>query len=138
MNQLSCFDLFSGCGGLTLGLLQAGIDVRWANEIDPDAAASYRLAHPDCELFEEDIVTLLECLTNGASDLPKPGEVDIVAGGPPCQGFSGYNRHRRTNDPRNSLVESFLDVIAYLRPRFVLMENVQACFHLGTGECQTC
>jgi DNA (cytosine-5)-methyltransferase 1 len=126
-------DLFAGCGGLTLGLHRAGLDVLWANEFDPHAAATYRAAHPSSQLFEEDAAVLLRRLLDRASDLPAPGDIDVVVGGPPCQGFSGYNRHRRSDDPRNSLVELFLDVVAHFRPRYVLMENVPGMLSLDHG-----
>jgi DNA (cytosine-5)-methyltransferase 1 len=134
VTALTCLDLFAGCGGLTLGLREAGLDVRWANEIDSHAAATHRSAHPGCKVFEEDIAVLLQRLLDGGSDLPKPGDVDVVAGGPPCQGFSGYNRYRRSSDPSNSLVELFLDVVAHVRPRYVLMENVPGMLSLGRGK----
>ena len=72
-------------------------------------------------------------LLDADAGLPRPGDVDLLAGGPPCQGFSGYNRHRHVEDPRNSLVESFLDVVAYLKPRYVLMENVPGMLSLDKG-----
>jgi DNA (cytosine-5)-methyltransferase 1 len=134
MSKISCIDLFAGCGGLSIGLQQAGIEVCWANEIDARAAQTYRQAHPGTIVFEEDINHLLHRLLDRDRDLPGPGEVDLVAGGPPCQGFSGYNRHRRVDDPRNSLVESFLDVVAHLRPRYVLMENVPGMLSLDKGK----
>jgi len=133
MSRLTCMDLFAGCGGLTIGLGQAGIDVRWANEIDAHAAETHRQSHPGCTVFQEDVNLLYRRLLDGDVGLPRPGEVDMVAGGPPCQGFSGYNRHRHTEDPRNSLVESFLDVVAHLKPRYVLMENVPGMLSLDKG-----
>jgi DNA (cytosine-5)-methyltransferase 1 len=126
-------DLFAGCGGLTIGLGRAGFDVGWANEIDGHAAQTYRHSHPGCTVLEEDVTVLQRRLLDGDPNLPRPGDVDLVAGGPPCQGFSGYNRHRSAEDPRNSLVESFLDVVAYLRPRYVLMENVPGMLSLAKG-----
>jgi len=133
VNSLTCLDLFAGCGGLTIGLGQAGIKVSWANEIDAHAAETYRRSHPGCTVFEEDVNLLYRRLLDRDTDLPRPGEVDLVAGGPPCQGFSGYNRHRSAEDPRNSLVESFLDVVAHLKPRYVLMENVPGMLSLDKG-----
>jgi DNA (cytosine-5)-methyltransferase 1 len=130
-------DLFAGCGGLTIGLAQAGIEVRWANEIDTYAAETYRQSHLGCTVFEEDVNVLYRRLLDRDTDLPQPGEVDLVAGGPPCQGFSGYNRHRHTTDPRNSLVESFLDVVEHLKPRYVLMENVPGMLSLDKGRTPT-
>ena len=134
VTRLTCFDLFSGCGGLSEGLRRAGIDVPWANEIDVNAAKTYRASHPECTVFEEDINVLHQRLLDRERGLPRPGDVDLVAGGPPCQGFSGYNRYKNAGDPRNSLVESFLDVVAHLKPRFVLMENVPGMLALGNGK----
>ena len=133
MNTVTCFDLFAGCGGLSIGLAQAGIKVRWANEIDGHAAETYRRAHQGCTVFEEDVNLMYRRLLDRDKDLPQPGEVDLVAGGPPCQGFSGYNRHRSAEDPRNSLAESFLDVVEHLMPRYVLMENVPGMLSLEKG-----
>ncbi len=133
MSRLTCMDLFAGCGGLTIGLGQAGIDVRWANEIDAHAAATHRQSHPGCTVFEEDVNLLYRRLLDADAGLPRPGDVDLLAGGPPCQGFSGYNRHRHAEDPRNSLVESFLDVVGHLKPRYVLMENVPGMLSLDKG-----
>ena len=126
-------DLFAGCGGLTIGLGQAGIQVRWANEIDANAAETYRRSHPGCTVFEEDVNLLYRRLLERDKNLPRPGDVDLIAGGAPCQGFSGYNRHRHSKDPRNSLVESFLDIVAHLKPRYVLMENVPGMLSLDKG-----
>lgn len=134
MTSLTCFDLFAGCGGLSLGLGQAGIDVRWANEVDEHAAETYRRSHSVCTVFQEDVNLLVQRLLDRHDGLPVPGEVGLVVGGPPCQGFSGYNRHRSIGDKRNSLVESFLDVVAYLKPRYVLMENVPGMLSLDKGQ----
>jgi len=133
MKSITCLDLFAGCGGLSNGLVQAGIQVRWANELDGHAAETYRQSHPGCNVFEEDVNLLYRRMLDGDKDLPQPGEVDLVAGGPPCQGFSGYNRHRNVEDPRNSLVESFLDVVEHIKPRYVLMENVPGMLSLDNG-----
>jgi DNA (cytosine-5)-methyltransferase 1 len=134
MSKLTCLDLFAGCGGLSVGLAEAGIDVRWANEIDAYAAETYRQSHPGCSVFEEDIALFYRRLLDCDDGLPRPGDVDLIAGGPPCQGFSGYNRHRHANDPRNSLVESFFDIVEHLTPRYVLMENVPGMLSLNGGQ----
>lgn len=133
MSELNCLDLFAGCGGLTIGLGLAGIHVRWANEIDPHAAETYRWSHPKCTVYEEDVNLLYRRMLDRDKELPCPGQVDLIAGGPPCQGFSGYNRHRHTEDPRNSLVESFLDIVGHIKPRYVLMENVPGMLSLDKG-----
>jgi DNA (cytosine-5)-methyltransferase 1 len=134
MKSLSCFDLFAGCGGLSNGFTQAGIKVLWANELDSHAAQTYKLSHPECSVFNEDVNLLYRRMLDKDQDLPLTGQVDIVAGGPPCQGFSGYNRHRSFDDPRNSLVESFLDIVGHLKPSYVLMENVPGMLSLDKGK----
>ena len=131
--KVKALDLFSGCGGLSLGLKAAGIDVLWANELDPNASATYRSIHSETQLFEGDANTFLRTIKKSGADLPAPGDVDLLAGGPPCQGFSGYNRHRRPDDPRNSLLETFLGFVDFLKPPHVLIENVPGMLSMGDG-----
>lgn len=125
-------DLFAGCGGLTAGLESAGLVTRWANEYWSPAAATYRASNPNVTLFEEDVRSLLARAVD-SSTLRQDLAVDLLCGGPPCQGFSGWNRFRSLEDPRNSLVEVFLDFVALLDPRFVLIENVTGLLSLGDG-----
>jgi DNA (cytosine-5)-methyltransferase 1 len=133
MKQLTVLDLFAGCGGLSIGLEQAGLDVRWANEYWPAAAQTYTINHPRTAVFQDDAKNLLRRMLEGDPLLPKRGDVDVVVGGPPCQGFSGVNRFRDFDDPRNSLVETFFDIVKVLHPRFVVMENVAGILTLEHG-----
>ena len=80
-------DLFAGCGGLTSGLQSAGFHTRWANEFWAPAAATYRASNPDVTLYEEDVRSLLARAVD-STDLQKDLVVDLLCGGPPCQGFS--------------------------------------------------
>ncbi len=128
------FDLFCGCGGLSLGLEQSGMKIEWANEFWPEAAETYRATHQQTTLFREDASQLLLRLFAKDSSLPRRGDVDILTGGPPCQGFSGFNRHRSHDDPRNSMVEVFLGFVDFLRPRIVLMENVSGMLAMNNGQ----
>lgn len=130
---IRCMDLFAGCGGLSLGLMQAGIDVQYANEVDADACNTYRANHPSAKMLEADCNQLLNRIVAREGGLPVPGEIDLLVGGPPCQGFSGYNRHRRPTDPRNSLMDTFLDYVSVLAPRYVLIENVPGLLSLKQG-----
>ena len=134
MTDLTCLDLFAGCGGLSLGLKQAGLQVKWANELDSDSAKTYIAAHPKVKLFNESVEVLYEKVRDRASGVPESGGVDVIVGGPPCQGFSGYNPNRTPSDPRNSLVEVFLDFVSFLRPSYVLMENVPGMLSLENGQ----
>lgn len=131
MNTL--LDLFAGCGGLSSGLVKAGIKVKWANEIDPAAAETYAANHPGTKLFKCDAKKLFSDVLSGSVRGLKKGNIDILSGGPPCQGFCEINRHRSIEDPRNSCVELFYDFVDLLRPRVVLMENVTGILTLANG-----
>lgn len=121
-------DLFSGCGGMTVGLKQAGFDVIGAVEIDAVAADTYRTNHRRVKVWNRDIRDITSSELKRALGLRK-GQLDLLAGCPPCQGFSvlrTLNGARPIDDPRNDLVVEFLRFVRDLRPRAVLMENVPA------------
>ena len=121
--QYSAVDLFSGCGGLTLGLKRAGFTVLAAVENDALACSTYRANHPSVTLIERDIRGVAgQEIIDAAS-----GKVDLIAGCPPCQGFSSIrtkNGHVRVDDPNNELVFHFIRLVAEVRPSLVMMENV--------------
>jgi len=113
-------DLFAGVGGLSLGFETAGFDVVLANEYDSSIAEAYLLNHPNTKMIIADI-----------KDLPVEetfkdyrGKVDVVIGGPPCQGFSQKGQRKTINDERNFLFKYFVAVVEFLRPRYFVMENV--------------
>jgi DNA (cytosine-5)-methyltransferase 1 len=121
-------DLFSGCGGLSLGLVQAGFNVVAAVEVDRKAQETYQLNHPAVRLYGQDIRELDPADVLREAGL-KPGEVALLAGCPPCQGFSRLRtRNKRTSvkDDRNNLVDDFLRFIAVMKPKTVMLENVPA------------
>lgn len=121
-------DLFSGCGGMTIGLKQAGFDVIGAVEIDTVAVATYRANHRRVKVWDCDIRDLDSSEVKRVLGLRK-GQLDLLAGCPPCQGFSvlrTLNGSRPIDDPRNDLVGEFLRFVRELRPKAVLMENVPA------------
>jgi DNA (cytosine-5)-methyltransferase 1 len=126
--ELTAIDLFSGCGGLSRGLKDAGFTVKAAVEIDVKAQATYKLNHCDVRLYAEDIRTLSP--TQVLRDIGvKRGDLDLLAGCPPCQGFSRLRtRNQRTyvRDERNELVEDFLRFIKAMNPKTVMLENVPA------------
>lgn len=127
-SKLQAIDLFSGCGGLSLGLKGAGFAVVAAVEIDRKAQQTYRLNHPNVRLYAEDIRKLDPALMLQDANL-KVGELDLLAGCPPCQGFSRLrtrNKMTSVNDDRNDLVEEFLRFINVMRPKTVMLENVPA------------
>lgn len=131
--HLRALDLFSGCGALSLGLKASGIDPLWANDSDPDAAKTFRENHPGTQFFQLDARDLLNAVSDSKDGFPRRGDIEVITGGPPCQGFCQINRHRSIDDPRNSLVELFFDFVDVLRPRAVLMENVTGILTLGKG-----
>ena len=119
-------DLFSGCGGLTQGLKDAGFAVVAAVEIDDVAAETYGENHPEVRVWRDDITQLCPGDVMGALRL-QPGDLDLLAGCPPCQGFSSMttrNGARNVNDPRNDLVLDFLVWVSAFQPKAVMMENV--------------
>lgn len=118
-------DLFSGCGGLTHGLHQVDIDgARFrtlvALDIWKSACETLKTNHPDVEVLNKGLSEAV--IRNIADQVGKSG-VDLVVGGPPCQGFSTSGK-RALDDPRNSLVKMYLKAIDTLRPKAFLMENV--------------
>ncbi|KAL9655620.1 hypothetical protein ABK040_002283 [Willaertia magna] len=193
--KLVALDIFSGCGGLSLGLHRAGIDVKYCIEFWDQAAETYRHNFKEAKVFCEDAEALLQKIkavnelkerykvnsskkpsspkrndmkieklkmskgklnfyVNGKgycewyeeseldadvivnfllrkySDYPRPGEIDLVCGGPPCQGFSGLNRFKERsssefmNHEKNRLMKIFIRYVNYFKPKYVLIENV--------------
>jgi len=125
-SKLKAIDLFSGCGGLTLGLKRAGFDVVAAVEIDKKARSTYILNHPEVWLAGDDIRTTFAKELMDTLGL-QPGELDMLAGCPPCQGFSRMRKRNKGNsarDERNALIEDFGRLVLELRPKLVMMENV--------------
>lgn len=121
-------DLFAGCGGLSLGLEQAGFEVVFMNEIVETFASTYLANHnlKEGQYFIGDINELNKCLDKYSDilkNLVKP--ITLVCGGPPCQGFSMANRQRIIDDPRNQLYKAYLQFLSEVRPQFFIMENVK-------------
>jgi DNA (cytosine-5)-methyltransferase 1 len=122
----TAIDLFSGCGGLTEGLKLAGFNVIAAVEIDQKAAATYRLNHGDVKLYDQDI--RLKNPHELLNELQlKVGDIDLIAGCPPCQGFSTLrtrNNKKAFKDDRNNLIDVFASYVLAMRPKLIMMENV--------------
>lgn len=136
---LTTVDLFAGCGGLTLGIAQAarqlnrGLDVRLAVELDPTAAAVYRANFPLVrELCVADVTSIfspeLENPLTAAEIYVRRrvGKLDVLVGGPPCQGHSNLNNHTRRDDPKNALYAIMARAACVLQPEVVVIENVPA------------
>ena len=127
-------DIFAGCGGLSLGLMQAGWKGLFAIEHDSNAFETLyeNLILPKTQ-FQFDWPEWLPKTASSVADILRDkqeelkslsGDVDMLVGGPPCQGFSGAGK-RNPNDPRNRLVEQYFEFVKILKPRVVLIENVR-------------
>lgn len=128
----TCIDLFAGCGGLSLGLGSAGFSTLLGIEAHADAFCTYRHNLLDRQQAKHRWPDWLEKKSWYAEDLLAThredltalrGKVDLIAGGPPCQGFS-MNGLRRPDDPRSRMVDVYLQYVDLVRPHLVLLENV--------------
>lgn len=122
--KLRLADLFCGAGGLSLGFIREGCRVIFANDIDDLCIETYKYNHP--EILEDDVVCGdIRKIVDRIEDYIDE-DIDIVIGGPPCQGFSSANKHHRViNDPRNELYKYYIKAIEKLAPKIVVMENVR-------------
>ncbi|MDR2372897.1 MAG: DNA cytosine methyltransferase [Bifidobacteriaceae bacterium] len=115
-------DLFAGAGGLSLGLEQAGFDVAAAVEYDPIHAAVHEFNFPYSTTFCRNAATMTGDEIRQGSSIGSR-EIELVAGGPPCQGFSMIGK-RALDDPRNALLAEFTRLVIELQPRYFVLENV--------------
>lgn len=126
--QYTFIDLFAGCGGLSLGMEQAGFTSIFFNEIVPAFASTYMVNRniKDSNCYVGDINELNEHIDEYLHIWNRYEDgVDLVCGGPPCQGFSMANRQRVIDDPRNNLYKAYLTFLQKVRPKFFVMENVK-------------
>lgn len=120
MRKRTLIDLFAGVGGLSLGFEQAGFDVVFANEFNDSIAQAYIKNRKNPNMLVGDITKLdLPSVFGGFAD-----KVDVVVGGPPCQGYSQKGMRRTIHDDRNFLFKHYVKVIEIVRPRYFVMENV--------------
>jgi DNA (cytosine-5)-methyltransferase 1 len=134
MNRVAHFraiELFAGAGGMAVGLARSGFETVFANDVDPDMCATFEKNHPGsvvrCGNVAELSAMSIESVTGVLSR-----EVDLIAGGPPCQGFSTVGK-KDEFDTRNSLPFHFLRLVEEVRPRAVLFENVSGFRRLYEG-----
>ena len=131
-NKLKIIDLFAGVGGISSGFKKAGFDVIAANEYKADIANTYIKNHPGTKMIVEDITKIK------SKDLVDGEEIDVIVGGPPCQGFSMAGRRIRNdgeflNDPRNELFKEFHRIVKDIKPKVFVMENVAAMLNMHGG-----
>lgn len=126
MNKKVAIDLFCGAGGLTAGLKKAGFNVLAGLEVNSIAAETYKLNHPRTKVYRSDI-----CFINPEKILNdlglQVGQLDLLAGCPPCQGFSSHRTRNRSSsvvDVRNDLIFEFLRFVEVMKPKTIMLENV--------------
>jgi DNA (cytosine-5)-methyltransferase 1 len=131
MVRLTAVDLFSGAGGLSLGLVQAGYEVLLANDLDQASAKTHERNFPGVPFICEDVRKVQGSRIRKLTGLRR-GELDLLIGGPPCQGFSIIGS-RMVRDPRNDLFREFLRIGGELQPRCMVIENVPGLATLNKG-----
>ncbi|GAA4436090.1 DNA cytosine methyltransferase [Ravibacter arvi] len=122
--RLNSIDLFAGAGGLTVGMHMAGFETRAAVEIESAAVKAYELNHPNSKVFPKNI---RDINVNDIREILGDEPLHLLAGCPPCQGFSSMrrlNKRQSVRDDRNSLVLEFLRFVKELKPLTIMMENV--------------
>ncbi len=132
MGKYNVIDLFCGCGGFSKGFEYAGFNVRFGIDLWNDATVTYKHNFKNAVVLNEDIgnVTGKKILEICGM---KPEEVDVIIGGPPCQGFS-LSGKRMIDDERNKLYKSFVELVAEIRPKAFVMENVPGLVRLFDGQ----
>jgi len=128
---MKVIDLFAGCGGLSLGFMQAGFDMNQAVEFDPVIASTYQHNHPRVNMIIDDIKNI------DTSGTFEDSDADIIIGGPPCQGFSMAGariRHGFIDDPRNYLFKHYFNVVKEVMPKVFIMENVKGITTMQGGK----
>lgn len=123
-------DLFCGAGGLSEGLRQAGFQPVLGVDFDPHAISTYSANNPDARTICDDIRNVSAEMVFAAAGTH---DVDVIAGGPSCQGFSTHGK-RIEDDPRNFLFREFVRLVAEVRPKFFIMENVKGLLTYGRGQ----
>lgn len=146
--KINALDLFSGAGGFSLGLQQAGINVVAAVEYDKKIAKTYKYNHPNTVMINDDI-RKVPALISDISDETNPisieqifktvdKEIDVIFGGPPCQGFSMAGYRIRNNKPffedeRNLLYLEYIRMVEKLKPKVFIIENVPGILNFDDG-----
>lgn len=128
---MNVIDLFSGCGGLSLGFIKDGYTIKKAVEFDPNIAKTYKINHPEVDVIVDDIRNIDQ------SGVFKAGDADVIIGGPPCQGFSMAGARIRNgfiDDPRNYLFKHYFNVVKTVKPKAFVMENVKGIMTMQNGK----
>ena len=116
--SLTAIDLFCGAGGLSEGFRQAGFRVLAGRDFDHAAGATFAATHPEARFIPGPIQEVSASYLLRSTGL-KRGELDVLVGGPPCQGYSVYNHQRGQSGPRAGLFREYLRIVEGLRPRWL-------------------
>ncbi|MBL4771972.1 MAG: DNA cytosine methyltransferase [Planctomycetes bacterium] len=131
---LVAIDLFAGAGGLSEGLIASGINVAVSVELHPDAALTHAFNHPATTVLCADMRSIsMKEIRRHVQHRTGQATVDVVVGGPPCQGFSSAGK-QDIKDPRNRLFRQYLDAVKYFSPRMFVFENVPGLSKVKGGE----
>lgn len=132
MKPYNVIDLFCGCGGFSKGFEEAGYNIRFGIDMWKDAVVTYNHNFPNAAVMNEDITKVSGKDILKAAKLKKD-EVDVIIGGPPCQGFSVSGK-RMIDDERNKLYKSYVQIVSELKPKVFVMENVPGLVRLFKGQ----
>lgn len=131
--KLTAIDLFCGAGGLSAGLEMAGFNVLAGVDLFEAAGRTFENTHKHAKFLgkpiEDVTITELQQVTG-----LKPGELTVLAGGPPCQAYSVYNHQRGMHDTRATLFRQYLRIVEGMQPEWIVMENVMGIYSIGGGE----
>ncbi|KAI9318737.1 S-adenosyl-L-methionine-dependent methyltransferase [Dichotomocladium elegans] len=153
-SKLRALDIFGGCGGLTCGMDMTGVvQTRYAIEFNPDAAVSFERNFAETIVYNQCANTLLSraIAQHGRNEqveplddfrgrpikeMPRPGDIDFIYCGPPCQGFSGINKYKKLDEIKNTLVCTALSYVDFYKPSYFLLENVRGLVSFKLGKEQ--
>lgn len=121
-------DLFAGVGGMSEGFRQAGFEIAFAVEFDKDIAKAYKLNHKGTDVYAEDI-----CQIDVEALHKKHPHIDVIIGGPPCQGFSQKGKRLSLDDPRNYLFQQYVRFVKEFAPKYFVLENVPNIITTSNG-----
>ncbi len=132
-NPVTSIDLFSGCGGLTLGFRMAGVQSILASDIDENCEKTFRRNFPEVPFLCKDVINIE---LSDVKEILGEKRPDIIVGGPPCQGFSLANKRRGkvADDPRNRLFYGFVKFVDWYSPKAFVMENVKGLLSMQGGK----
>lgn len=135
--RVTAIDLFSGAGGLHIGFERAGFEIKLCIDNDGLVERTHKRNFPDIPMINQDIRTVSTDVIKSYLD---DGTVDVIIGGPPCQGFSTIGKRvssdpqkRAMHDPRNELVLTYASIIKAIKPKFIVMENVKGILTMDGG-----